>query len=83
MIKFRKGTLEVKLLDNAIIVYSNKKRNVFNLLYSEDIKELNTLENNLKECKDSFKLKMSYNNKKDILKVALNNIIYSLNAILV
>ena len=83
MIKFRKGQLEVKLLDNTIIVYSNKKRNVFNLLYNEDVNELNILENNLKECKMSFKLNMSYNSKKDLLKITLNNVIYNLNAILV
>lgn len=83
MLKFKNGQLEVKLLDNSIIVVSNKKRNVFNLLYNEDVNELNTLENNLKECKNSFRLKMSFNSRKDILKVVLNDVIYSLNAILI
>lgn len=83
MIKFKKGSIEIKMLDNAIIVYTSKKRNVFNLLYSNDIDELNTLENNLKECKNSFKFKMSFNARKDILKIVLNDVIYSLNAILI
>lgn len=82
MIKFRKGQLEVKMLDTTIIVYS-KARNVFNLIYDEDVKTLQELENNIIECKNNFKFKMSYNSKKDILKVAINDVIYNLNAILV
>ena len=82
MIKFKNGVLQVKFLDSTIIVIS-KKRNVFNLLNSEDIETLQELENNIKECKNSFKFKMSYIEKKDILKVVLNGIVYSLNAILV
>ncbi len=82
MIKFRKGQLEVKMLDTTIIVYS-KARNVFNLIYDEDVKTLQELENNIIECKNNFKFKMSYNSKKDILKVVINDVIYNLNAILV
>ena len=82
MIKFKKGTLQVKLLNTSIIVYSNS-RNVFNLVYNEDVKTLQELENNIKECKNNFKFKMSYNSRKDILKVMVNNAIYSLNAILI
>lgn len=82
MIKFRKGQLEVKMLDTTIIVYS-KARNVFNLIYDEDVKTLQELENNIIECKNNFKFKMSYNSKKDILKVMVNDVIYSLNAILI
>lgn len=82
MIKFRKGQLEVKMLDTTIIVYS-KARNVFNLIYDEDVKTLQELENNIIECKNNFKFKMSYNSKKDILKVDINDVIYNLNAILV
>lgn len=82
MIKFKKGTLEIKLLNTSIIVYS-KARNVFNLIYDEDVKTLQVLENNIKECKNNFNFKISYNNKKDILKITLNNVIYSLNAMLV
>lgn len=82
MIKFRKGKLEIKFLDTSIIVVS-KKRNVFNLLYTEDTEVLKTLEKDIKECKNSFRLKMSFNSRKDVLKVALNGAIYLLNAILV
>ena len=82
MIKFKKGQLEIKLLDTTIIVYNNK-RNVFNLLGAEDIETLNKLETSLKECKDSFNFRIVFNNKKDILKIALNGAIYSLNAILI
>lgn len=83
MIKFKSGSIEVKFLDSNIIVYTSKKRNVFNLLYSNDIDELNTLEKTIKGCKDSFKFRMSFNNKKDILKIVLNDIVYNLNAILI
>lgn len=82
MIKLRNGQLEVKLLNTSIIVYS-KARNVFNLIYDEDVKTLQELEKQLKECNNSFKFKMSYNSKKDILKVMVNNVIYNLNAILI
>jgi hypothetical protein len=82
MIKFKNGQLKVKMLDTTIIVYS-KARNVFNLIYDEDVKTLQELENNIIECKNNFKFKMSYNSKKDILKVAINDVIYNLNAILV
>lgn len=82
MIKFRKDGIKIKFLDTSIIVVS-KKRNVFNLLDSTDVEILKELETNLKECKTSFRLKMSYNTKKDILKVALNEATYILNAILV
>ena len=82
MLKFKKGTLQVKLLNTSIIVYSNA-RNVFNLLYTEDTETLKELEKSIKECKNSFKFKMSYIDKKDILKVVLNNTTYILNAILV
>lgn len=83
MIKFRKGTLQVKFLNSSIIVYTSKKRNVFNLLYTEDTETLKLLETSLKEFKTSFKFKMSFNDKKDILKIVLNGIVYSLNAILI
>ena len=82
MIKFKKDSIEVKLLNTSIIVYS-KARNVFNLIYDEDVKTLQELENNIIECKNNFKFKMSYNSKKDILKIVLNGIVYSLNAILI
>ena len=82
MIKFKKGTLQVKLLDTTIVV-SNNKRNVFNLLYAEDTETLKAIEKDLKTCKNNFKFKMSYNARKDILKVMVNNVIYSLNAILI
>lgn len=82
MIKFKSGSIEVKFLDSTIIVYSNK-RNVFNLLYNEDLETLQELEMNLKECNDSFKFKMSFNAKKDLLKVGVNDVIYNLNAMLV
>lgn len=83
MIKFRKGTIEVKLLDTFIIIMSNNKRNVFNMLYAEDIETMQEIEKNLKGYKDNFKFKMSFNDKKDILKIVLNGIVYSLNAILI
>ena len=83
MIKFKSGSIEVKFLDSNIIVYTSKKRNVFNLLYSNDIDELNTLEKTIKKCNDTFKFKMSFNSRKDILKIVLNGIVYSLNAILI
>lgn len=83
MIKFKSGSIEVKFLDSNIIVYTSKKRNVFNLLYSNDIDELNTLEKTIKECNDTFKFKMSFNARKDILKIVLNDVMYSLNAILI
>ena len=83
MIKFKSGSIEVKFLDSNIIVYTIKKRNVFNLLYSNDIDELNTLEKTIKKCNDTFKFKMSFNSRKDILKIVLNGIVYSLNAILI
>lgn len=82
MIKFKKDSIEVKLLNTSIIVYSNS-RNVFNLIYDEDVKTLQALENNIKECKNNFNFRITYNNKKDILKIALNGAIYSLNAILI
>lgn len=82
MIKFKNGQLEVKMLDSTIIVIS-KARNVFNLLNSSDVDTLEEIEKQLKECNNIFKFKMSYNNKKDILKIVLNGIVYSLNAILV
>ena len=67
MVKFRNGALQVKFLDTSIIVSKNK-RNVFNLLYTEDTETLKELEKSIKECKNSFKFKMSYIDKKDILK---------------
>lgn len=82
MIKFKNGSVEVKILDSTIVVLS-KARNVFTLLNSSDIDTLEEIEKQLKECKMSFKFKMSFNDKKDILKIVLNDIIYSLNAMLV
>ena len=82
MIKFKNGSIEVKILDSTIVVLS-KARNVFTLLNSEDIETMQEIEKNLKGCKDSFKFRMSFNNKKDILKIVLNDVIYSINAILV
>lgn len=82
MIKFKNGQLEVKFMDSTIVVLS-KARNVFNLLDSESLDTLKAIEKNLKGCKDSFKFRMSFNNKKDILKIVLNDVIYSLNAILI
>lgn len=82
MLKFKKGAIEVKMLDTSIIVY-NIKRNVFNLLGAEDIETLNKLETSLKECKDSFNFRIVFNNKKDILKIVLNSTTYIINAILV
>lgn len=82
MIKFKNGSVEVKILDNTIVVLS-KARNVFNMLNADDIETLTALEKNLKECKMSFKFKMSFNSRKDILKIVLNDVIYSLNAILI
>lgn len=82
MIKFKNGQLEIKMLDSTIVVIS-KARNVFTLLNSEDIETMQEIEKNLKGCKDSFKFKMSFNTRKDILKVVLNGIVYNLNAILV
>lgn len=82
MLKFKNGQLEVKMLDSTIVVIS-KARNVFNLLYSEDIETLKAIETSLKNYKTSFKFKMFYNSKKDVLKIVLNGISYSLNAILI
>lgn len=82
MIKFKNGSVEVKILDSTIVVLS-KARNVFTLLNSSDIDTLEEIEKQLKECKMSFKFKMSFNDKKDILKIVLNDVIYSLNAMLV
>lgn len=82
MIKFKSNSIEVKLLDSTIVVLS-KARNVFTLLNSEDIETMQEIEKNLKGCKDSFKFRMSFNNKKDILKIVLNDIVYNLNAILI
>lgn len=82
MIKFKSGALQVKMLDTSIIVYNNK-RNVFNLLTCESKETLQEIETALKTCNNTFKFKMSYNHKKDILNIVLNGIIYSLNAILI
>lgn len=82
MLKFKSGSIEVKMLDSTIVVLSNK-RNVFNLLNGEDIETLQRLEKNIKECNKTFKFKMSFNSRKDVLKVVLNGIVYSLNAMLV
>lgn len=82
MIKFKNGQLEVKMLDSTIVVLS-KARNVFTLLNSSDIDTLEEIEKQLKECNTSFKFKMSFNARKDILKIVLNDVIYSLNAMLV
>ena len=82
MIKFKNGSVEVKILDSTIVVLSNK-RNVFNLLNGEDIETLQKLEKNIKECNKIFKFKMSFNSRKDILKIIVNGIVYLLNAILV
>lgn len=81
MIKFKNGSVEVKMLDSTIVVLS-KARNVFTLLYSEDIETLKAIEKDIKECKKSFIFKVSFNNKKDILKIALNGATYILNAII-
>lgn len=82
MIKFKNGSIEVKMLDSTIVVLS-KARNVFTLLNSSDVDTLEEIEKQLKECKMSFKFKMSFNSRKDILKIVLNDVIYSLNAILI
>lgn len=82
MIKFKNGQLEVKFMDSTIVVLS-KARNVFTLLNSSDVDTLEEIEKQLKECKMSFKFKMSFNSRKDILKIVLNDVIYSLNAILI
>ena len=82
MIKFKNGQLEVKMLDSTIVVIS-KARNVFTLLNSSDVDTLEEIEKQLKECKMSFKVKMSFNARKDILKIMVNNVMYSLNAILI
>jgi hypothetical protein len=82
MIKFKNGQLEIKMLDSTIVVIS-KARNVFTLLNSSDVDTLEEIEKQLKECKMSFKFKMSFNSRKDILKVMVNDVIYSLNAILI
>ena len=82
MLKFKNGQLEVKFMDSTIVVLS-KVRNVFNLLYSEDIETLKAIETSLKNYKTSFKFKMFYNSKKDVLKIVLNSTTYIINAILV
>lgn len=82
MIKFKNGQLEVKFMDSTIVVLSNK-RNVFNLIYDEDVKTLQELETSIKCCKNNFKFKMSFNSREDVLKVVLNNATYILNAMLV
>lgn len=82
MIKFKNGQLEVKFMDSTIVVIS-KARNVFTLLDSESLETLKAIEKDIKECKKSFIFKVSFNNKKDTLKVALNNATYTLNALLV
>ena len=82
MIKFKNGQLEVKMLDSTIIVIS-KARNVFNLLNFSDVDTLEEIEKQLKKCNNTFKFKMSFNARKDILKIVLNDVMYSLNAILI